>query len=270
MSGWAREAPGFLAGLSEGVLTLTLNRPEARNPFVAGMPAALARLFAEAQEDDAVRCLVVRGAGDHLSAGGDVAGFARSLAERTAAERQAHFAERMQVAKRLALALAAFDRPVVVRCRGAAAGAGLMFPCVADLAIADETARFVFAYRRLALSPDGGVSWLLARAIGARAARRLMLTAAEVDAPEALRLGLVDRVVPAAELDAAVDRAAADFAAAPLASLRRIKRLANAVPGADYVDHLDAEAEALVAGVAEPDFAEGVAAFLERRRPRFA
>ncbi|WP_339948057.1 enoyl-CoA hydratase-related protein [uncultured Albimonas sp.] len=270
MSGLGREGPGFATALDAGVLTLTLNRPEARNPFVPGMPAALRDLLGDAQADPAVRCLLVRGAGDHLSAGGDVASFARSLAETTDAERQAEFRGRMAVGKALALALAAFDRPVVVRHRGAVAGAGLMVPLAADLVVADETARFVFAYRRLALSPDGGVSWLLARAVGARQARRLMLTAAVVEAPEAQRLGLIDLLVPAEELDAAAARAAADFATAPQGSLRRIKRLADAAPGRDYAAHLDAEGEAIVEGVVDPDFAEGVAAFLEKRPPRFA
>ena len=81
MSGLGREGPGFATALDAGVLTLTLNRPEARNPFVPGMPAALRDLLGDAQADPAVRCLLVRGAGDHLSAGGDVASFARSLAE---------------------------------------------------------------------------------------------------------------------------------------------------------------------------------------------
>ncbi|MGE0232371.1 MAG: enoyl-CoA hydratase/isomerase family protein [Flavobacteriaceae bacterium] len=269
MGGWDRTGDGYLSRLADGVLTLTFNAPEARNPFRPNMAADFAAIFEEARADPQVRCLLFRGAGDHLTSGGDIANFQRSL-EMPKEELQAHFHERLMRAKTMAENLIALDKPVLVRMRGAVAGAGMLIPLAADLVIADESALFVFAYNRIGLTPDGGVSWLLPRVTGPRQARRLLLSAATVDADEALRLGLVDRVVPADALDLEVEKAAAQFASTSRHAAARTKALLRQSMSASLPEQLIAERDGIVASVGTGDFAEGVAAFMEKRRPRFA
>lgn len=269
MSGWNRTCQGYRLGLEGGVLTLTLNSPETRNSMQQHMTVEFTRIFTEARADPAIRCLLVQGEGAHLSAGGDIAGFKRAL-DLPRDQLQAQFHERLDKAADLAKALVAFDRPILVRQRGAVAGAAMMLPLAADLVIADETASYVFAYNRLALSPDGGVSWLLPRAVGERQARRLMLTAAVLDAEEARALGLVDRIVPADELDTAVARAAAQFAAGSQGAIARTKALLAQAMETPLADQLVAERDGIVASVGDSDFAEAVNAFLEKRKARFS
>lgn len=268
MSGWDHQGNGYFTALADGVLTLTFNAPEARNPFRQSMAGDFTTIFTRAKADPAVRCLLVQGAGDHLTAGGDIAGFKRAL-DQPVADLQAEFHQRLDVAAGMVAAMLAFDRPVLVRARGAVAGAGMLMPLAADLVIGDETATFVFAYNRLGLSPDGGVSWLLPRAVGERQARRLLLTAATVGAEEARQLGLLDQLVPAADLDQAVAKAARGFAQGSQGAISRTKALLAAAPLTPLADHLAAERDGIVASVAHPDFAEAVNAFLEKRKPAF-
>lgn len=269
MTGWTHQGDGYLTDLTDGVLTLTFNAPEARNPFRHSMVAEFTAIFRRAQTDPAVRCLLIQGEGAHLSSGGDIAGFRRAL-DQPVADLQAEFHDRLDRAAEMVLALTAFDRPVVVRARGAVTGAGMLMPLAADLVIGDETALFVFAYNRLGLSPDGGVSWLLPRAVGERQARRLLLTAASIGADEALRLGLLDQLVPAADLDAAVAKATRQFAQGSQGAAARTKTLLSQAMATGLHPQLIAERDAIVASVGHPDFAEAVHAFLEKRKPRFA
>ncbi|MGR3425120.1 MAG: enoyl-CoA hydratase/isomerase family protein [Sagittula sp.] len=266
---WDREGDGYFTALKDGVLTLAFNAPEARNPFRQSMSTDFAAIFTEARTDAQVRCLSIRGEGDHLTSGGDIAGFKRSL-DKPRAELQAHFHDRLTIAKTMAEALVAFDKPILVRARGAVAGAGMLIPLAADLVIADSSATFVFAYNRIGLTPDGGVSWLLPRAVGPRQAKRLMLTTAVVQADEALRLGLVDRVVPADQLDAEIEKAAAQFASTAQGAARRTKALIEQALTTPLSEQLIAERDGIVASVGTDDFAEGVNAFLEKRRARFS
>ena len=203
ISDWTREGDGYYTRLDDGVLTIAFNAPEARNPFRQAMSADFAAIFAEAKSDPAVRCLLFKGEGEHLTSGGDIAGFKRSL-DKPREALQAHFHDRLNVAKTMAENLMTIGKPILVRARGAVAGAGMLIPLAADLVIGDETTMFVFAYNRIGLTPDGGVSWLLPRAVGSRQAKRLMVTAAAVGAAEAQQLGLIDRIVPADQLDDAV------------------------------------------------------------------
>lgn len=269
MTGWTHRGDGYHTALADGILTLTFAAPEARNPFRHSMVADFTALFRRAQGDPGVRCLMVQGEGEHLSSGGDIAGFRRALDQPVEAL-QAEFHGRLDKAADMVLALAAFDRPIVVRARGAVAGAGMLMPLAADLVIGDETALFVFAYNRLGLSPDGGVSWLLPRAVGERQARRLLLTAASVGADEALRLGLLDQLVPAADLESTVAKAARQLAQGPQGAIARTKALLAQALATSLHDQLLAERDGIAASVGHPDFAEAVHAFLDKRKPRFA
>jgi 2-(1,2-epoxy-1,2-dihydrophenyl)acetyl-CoA isomerase len=224
----------------------------------------MTKLFQDAQADPSVRCILIRGEGKIFSAGGDVVGFSRSL-EQDTATRQADFGRRLPALRGLIEAVVAFDRPVVASIRGAVAGAGLLYPLVADYVLGDETATFLFAHQRVGLSPDGGVTALLPQVVGVRMARTLLLTAAKVDAEEARHLGLLSRIVPAATLEDEAMKQATRFARAPQRAVVLAKTLTNASARQSLAESLDGETAGIVACVGDDDFAEGVRAFIEKR-----
>jgi 2-(1,2-epoxy-1,2-dihydrophenyl)acetyl-CoA isomerase len=252
----------------DGVLRITFNRPDQGNALPATAVPQLTALFKAAQADRAVRCLLFDGAGKVFSAGGDVSNFGKSL-EIEPAARQQDFARRLGNLSALVLALAAYEGPIVVAVRGAAAGAGLLYPLIGDLVIGDPSASFVFAHQRVGLSPDAGVSHLLPRVVGERAARTLLLTAAKIDAEEALRLGILSRVVSAELLEAEAVSSARRLAAAPRTAVVAAKRLVNQASGRSLAEQLEAERAQIVECVGDADFEEGVRAFLEKRRANF-
>ena len=194
------EDHSFLLDLADGVLRISFNRPEAGNAIPSQNVPLLADVFRRARQDPAVRCILVRGEGRVFSAGGDVAGFGRSL-EQGKSERSADFERRLKIAAQLVEAITAFDGAIVTAVRGAAAGAGLFYPLIADLALGDPSATFVFAHQKLGLTPDAGLTTVLPQVVGVRMARSLVLTSARLDAAEAHRIGILNEVVPADELD---------------------------------------------------------------------
>jgi len=258
----------FLVDFNDGLLRLTLNRPEYGNAMPPTAVPGLLALFRAAQANPAVRCIMMDGNGKIFCAGGDVGGFGKSL-EQEPAVRQASFAERLAGLGSLVEAVASFDRPFVVAVRGAVAGAGLLYPLIADYVLADGTAAFAFAHQRVGLSPDGGVSYFLPQVVGVRTARTLLLTAAKIDAAEALRLGILSRIVPAEQLEGEFVAAARRFAAAPQRAVVAAKRLVNHAGSRSLGEQLKEEGDSIVACVGDPDFEEGVKAFLEKRRANF-
>ena len=258
----------YLLDLREGVLHLVFNRPRQGNSVPSTAVPKLTALFRLAQARDDVRSMLISGRGRMFSAGGDVAGFARSLAQ-APAERQADFGRRLGNLQELVTAVASFDRPMVASVRGAVAGAGLLYVLAADMVLGDSTALFVFAHQNVGLSPDGGVSALLPGIVGVREARRLLLTAAQVKAAEAHRLGLLTDIVEAEALDETSRAAAFRLAQAPQRAVRAAKRLINQAATTTLAEQLRAETAAVVACVADADFDEGVMAFLEKRKPAF-
>ncbi len=192
------------------VATLTLNRPDALNVLDLAMIDALVARTAEVAADDTLRVVVLRGAGRHFMAGGDIRTFA-ARARRAARERAAAASSGWSSGcTRPSRSLHRMPHPVVGRVHGAVAGFGLSLMNACDLVVAADDAYFASAYRQIALTPDGGGSWSLPRIVGMRKAMEILLLGERFDAAEALRLGLVNRVVPAAELDA-VDRRARPF-----------------------------------------------------------
>lgn len=262
------EDQSYMVELSDGVLRLSFNRPQFGNAVPKTAVPGLTALFRAAQSDRSVRCILIRGEGKVFSAGGDVGGFAQSI-EQDVPTRQADFARRLPLARQLVEAVAAFDRPIVTAIRGAAAGAGLFYPLVADYAIGDDSATFVFAHQRVGLSPDGGVTAVLPLVVGVRMARMLLLTAAKIDAEEALRLGMLHRIVPAEKLEDAAMKMARRFAKAPQRAVSLAKKMVNASPQSSLGAILDAETSGIVACVGDDDFAEGVRAFIAKRPPDF-
>jgi 2-(1,2-epoxy-1,2-dihydrophenyl)acetyl-CoA isomerase len=249
------------------VATLVLDRPRALNTLDFAMMEALVEAIADVARSDA-RVLVVTGAGSHFMAGGDLRAFA-TLLERPEGERAALF---RPLIARLHAAIETLHRMpqvVIAQARGAVAGFGLSLLCACDLAIAADDAYFTAAYRHIGLSPDGGGTYALTRLVGTRKAMEIFLLGERFDAAEALRLGIVNRVVPGTELDAAVEALARTLADGPALALRNTKALVRGAHGRSLSDQLDAEADSFAACTGTADFAEGIASFIAKRPPRF-
>src|SRR6185369_90010 len=197
------------------VATLTLNRPDALNVLDMTMADALVAHAIAVANDDTVRVVVVRAAGKHFMAGGDIRTFAQSLPD-PPAEREAQF---LKLIERVHVAIETLHRmkhPVVGRVQGAVAGFGLSLMNACDLVVAADDSYFASAYRQIALTPDGGGSWSLPRLVGVRKAMEIFLLGERFGAAQALSLGIVNRVVPAAELDAATDAIVNTLATGPV------------------------------------------------------
>ena len=251
----------------EGVLEIILNRPDILNAVNRETIAALAAAVAEAVEGDA-RVVLLRGAGAHFCAGGDITMFAE-LIRLPPAERQIALYRIVATLHPLLIRMRYMPKPVVAIVQGAAAGFGLSLVLAADLALAADDAVFTSGYIHLGTSPDGGMTATLPHIVGIKRAAELMLLGDRFDAQRALALGLVNRVVPAGALDAEAAALAARLAAGPLHAYGRTKALLQATIGDAFDAQLRRETESFAACAATDDFAEGVRAFLEKRRPAF-
>jgi 2-(1,2-epoxy-1,2-dihydrophenyl)acetyl-CoA isomerase len=245
------------------VATLTLNRPAARNALDLVMRQELVAALDEVEADAAVRVLILTGAGGHFCSGGDV----KSMREHryTAAEGRA----RVELLNRMVLRLAGFPRPTLAMVDGYAVGAGSNLALCCDLIVASDRAKFGELFWKIGLVPDGGGTWLLSRLVGLARAKELIFTADVIDAREAERIGLVNRVVPAAELEAVTRALAAKIAAGPPAVLRMAKDLVNRAASCDLAEALDREAFAQALAIVGEDHQEGLRAFFDKRAPRF-
>ena len=253
---------------SDRVATLTLNRPSVRNALDFEMMDALVSNLATLATDESLRVIVLRGAGAHFMAGGDVRAFAQHIDE-SAARRDEYFGRSIQRLNAAIEALHRMPHVVIAQVRGAVAGFGMSLLCACDLAVAADDAYFASAYRNLALTPDGGLTFALPRIVGLRKALEILLLSERFDATEALRLGLVNKVVPVDGLDRAVASWTASLAACPPLAVRNVKRLARQSLDRALSEQLNAEALSFAQCAATAEFAEGVRAFIEKRKPRF-
>lgn len=258
----------YRAEVADGVLRLTFTRPEAGNAIPTEAVPGLKSLVQGINADPLVRAVLVRGEGANFSAGGDLKGFERGLSL-SPEERRADFERRLAILGDLVAAFLTLEVPVVAACRGGIAGAGLMYALGADVVMVDDTAKFIFAQQRIGLTPDGGISHLLPRIVGLRRASQLILTGAVVGAAEALDLGLVSRIVASADLDAQAEQQAVRLAQSAQGAIRRAKRLLAGSMATPLIEQLKLEQAAIADSVVDPDFAEGVRAALEKRRPVF-
>jgi 2-(1,2-epoxy-1,2-dihydrophenyl)acetyl-CoA isomerase len=261
--------PHVLVQRHEGVLEITLNRPEILNAVNRETIAALAAAVTEAAEDGAARVVLLQGAGSHFCAGGDIGMFAE-LIRLAPAERQRALYAIVDTLHPMLTRLRHMPKPVLAAVQGAAAGFGLSLVLAADLAIAAEDAVFTSGYIHLGTSPDGGMTATLARAAGLKHAAELMLLGDRFDARRALELGLVNRLVPAPALAAEAAALAVRLAAGPTFAYGRTKALIQATLGDAFDAQLRRETESFAACAATEDFAEGVRAFREKRRPQFS
>jgi len=242
------------------VQTITLNRPDVLNALDLAMHERLAVALDRAAQPD-VRALVITGAGRGFCVGQDVGEFPRDAAAVGELLRQ-HFNPAIR-------ALRGLPKPVIAAINGPAAGAGLALALACDLRLAAASASLVPAFGRIGLVPDSGLSHTLPRLIGSAAAFDWMVSGRNIRAPEAEAMGLVTRVVEDTDLAAETVALAAELAAGPTAAIGLTKQLIGCSLESSLDDQLDEEARLQAIAAAGDDFAEGVAAFLEKRPPRF-
>ena len=245
--------------------TLTFNRPGVYNAMNREMILMFRDTLRRIPSQPGLRVLILRGAGKAFISGGDVALFHKEIATVPTSVKALGDALHEGI---VALREAPF--PVIAAVNGPAAGAGVSVALACDIAIAAENASFNTAYSKIGASPDGGSTWFLPRAIGARKALELILLADTLTAGDALSLGLVNRVVPAERLNAEVAALAERLAAGPTQAYARAKRLISQSFHTPIRAHLDDEIECFRQCTLTADFAEGVAAFVERRPARFS
>ncbi|WP_213957924.1 MULTISPECIES: enoyl-CoA hydratase/isomerase family protein [unclassified Variovorax] len=246
----------------EGVAHIRFNRPRSLNAIDVAVAQGFRMACQRIAEDPQVRVVVVSGEGRAFMAGGDL-GAMRDDPQATAQS----LIEGMHGGIRILARLAA---PVIASLHGAVAGGGLGLALACDLGIAAEGTRFNLAYPKIGASSDCATSWALPRLVGLRHALEIALLCEPVEAHEALRLGLVNRVVPAASLQSETEAMALRLAQGPREALGRLKRLVRESLERTLDQQLDAEAASFVACAGTSDFQEGVSAFLEKRAPRFA
>jgi 2-(1,2-epoxy-1,2-dihydrophenyl)acetyl-CoA isomerase len=242
------------------VLTITLNRPDVLNAFNAAMHKALAAALKEAR-DDAVRAVVITGAGRGFCVGQDLTEFREAPGDICDRLRASYHPN--------VLAIRALEKPVIAAVNGAAAGAGLSFACACDIRLAADTAAFVPAFINIGLVPDSGGSFFIARLLGPARAFEWMSSARRLTAAEAHAWGLVSEVVLADDLAPRAAELAAELAALPTRGVGMTKRLFDRAPNATLQEQLEWEAQLQTAATQTADFREGVAAFLEKRPPKF-
>ena len=253
---------------ADGIATVTLNRPQSLNALNDDMVAGLAEVMQQLESDAAVRCVVLKGAGDHFMAGGDIKQFHGQIGQ-PAEERRREFEALIHLLHPSVEAMRRMPKPILASVQGAAAGFGLSLMLDCDLAIAADNSYFTLAYCRLGTSPDGGSSFHLPRIVGLRKAMEIALLGDRFDAATAARLGIVNWVVPAADLAAETDKIARRLADGPTRALGNTKRLLNGAFETALGAQLEAEAVNFADCAATDDFAEGVTAFVEKRAAKF-
>lgn len=260
MSGSDRppDTDGLRLGLDDGVATVTLINTKRKNAITTQMWGDLATAFRWIAGSDAVRSVVITGDGDEFCSGAD-------LGEGP----EGHWLAYMRYVNDACLALHAVPQPTIARVDGIAAGAGLNLALGCDLLVASERARFSEIFSRRGLSIDFGGSWFLPRRVGLHKAKELALLAPIIDAAEAERIGLVNKVVPVAELDEAVSAWARQLADGPPIALAQTKALLDTSSTSTLAQSLAAEAAAQSVNFGTADTVEAIAAFLQKRTPTF-
>ncbi|HEX2891560.1 enoyl-CoA hydratase [Vineibacter terrae] len=257
-----------LTEVRDGIGWITLNRPAVLNALSAQMTDGLITATRELERDAAVRCVVIRGAGTHFMAGGDIKGFHKSLTQ----EREAHLANfemRVVRAHQLIYQLRRMPKPVVASVQGAAAGFGLSLILACDLAMATDDSFFTLAYRHIGLSADGGATYFLPRIVGERRALEIALLGERFTAQKAHEIGILNWLVPKDKLADETLKLARKLADGPTFALAKAKQLIRSSFDNSWDEHSHREAEFLPACAATEDHLEGLNAFLEKRPAAF-
>lgn len=249
---------------SQGVATITLNRPDAANALIVDMARELMQAANYCDESASVRAVILTGAGKFFCAGGDVQSFA------DAGDKVGELAKEITAYLHAAISrLARMNAPLIVAVNGAAAGAGFSMAIAGDLVLAAESAKFTVAYTGIGASPDGSSSYFLPRIVGLRRAQELMLTNRRLTAAEALDWGLVTRTVADEALLAEAQQLAAQLAAGPRLSHGIIKQLLASTFNESLETQMELESRGIAASLSNSDGQEGIAAFLNKRKPDF-
>jgi 2-(1,2-epoxy-1,2-dihydrophenyl)acetyl-CoA isomerase len=265
----------LIEAVEDGIATLTMNRPEARNALSGEMGAALSEAVQRLGADPKVRVLVLTGAGGAFCAGGDVKGFAADTSRGAGVgsgqgpsyeQRVAGLRRGMEVVKWLN----EMPKPTLAVLPGAAAGAGLGLALACDLRVAAENAKLTTAFSKVGLAGDYGGSYFLSHLVGAAKARELYFMADVITGREAERLGIVNLAVPAEELPEAAAAYARRLAGLPTVAVGYMKRNLNAAQHATLTEVLDLEASHMVRTMMTEDHKGASQAFVEKRAPVFA
>jgi 2-(1,2-epoxy-1,2-dihydrophenyl)acetyl-CoA isomerase len=252
----------LLYSVCDGILTITMNRPEVYNAVNEPMKKEMSDAFREAEKDSAVRCIVLRGTGEKAFCSGqdlkEHARVKRSLRE-SLEKTYNPLIRRMRT----------IEKPVIGMINGVAAGAGCSIALACDMRIMSSTAKLIEVFIRIGLVPDSGSHWFLPRLVGVARAFEYAATGRDITAEEAERVGLVNRVVPPDQLEQATNDLALSLASAPTRSIGLIKRTLNKAMTADLDTLLDYEATIQQIASGTEDHHEGVTAFIEKRQARF-
>src|SRR5688572_12796065 len=252
--------------VKDKIATLTLNRPDKLNAFTSEMIGLWQKGLEAAQNDDNVNVVIVTGAGRAFCSGGDVGRMRRDGEAPQALDGKNSLWEGVH---RVPKTLEAMDKPVIAMVNGLAVGAGMGMCLMCDVRVASDEARFSTGYVKVGLVPGDGDTYFLPRLVGPAKALELLWTADFIEAAEALRLGIVNRVVPAAELREATHGLARQIADGPQVPIRMIKRLVYQSLRLDLRTHLDLVSSHMAVVRRTEDHAEGVAAFKEKRPAKF-
>jgi enoyl-CoA hydratase/carnithine racemase len=261
----ADELPRAIEERHGRVLSLVLSNPAQRNALLPELSRACAKALRLASDDDSVRAVVLSGAGEHFCSGGDL----RTLHESRRVNPPQHHYDRLENLNELTRALRQCAKPVIGAVEGHAAGAGFSVALACDLLVAADDARFTMSYVNVGLNPDGGGTYFLARALPRQLAAELAMTGVAVGAKRLAELGIVNRVAPQGSARAEALEWAAKLAHGASRAIARIKRLLEEAPGGDLARHLELERALFVEALHGEEAGEGIAAFLEKRRPAF-
>jgi 2-(1,2-epoxy-1,2-dihydrophenyl)acetyl-CoA isomerase len=257
------EAP-LLVSIDGAIATLTLNRPAAGNTINLPMAQALLQAAIRCDNDPALRCVVLTGAGKLFCGGGDVASFA------AAGDQVPAFLSGLAGTLHMAVTrLMRMPKPILVLVNGPASGAGLSLALSGDIVLAARSAHFTAAYGAVGLTPDGGMSWLLPRLVGMRKAQEMIITNRRVSAEDAERIGLVTRTVDDATLAEEGARQAGILTASATSAIAGARALLLESYGGSFEGQLERETRSITASGSTKECREGVAAFLDRRKPDF-
>jgi enoyl-CoA hydratase/carnithine racemase len=259
--------PDLTCTIADGVATLTLNRPQAKNALSAPMSQALIEQLKKCDADKNVRVVLITGAGGAFCAGGDVKNMGDNRPkDKTPDER----AKEMKARHRgVGGGIYNCSKPTIAALPGAAVGAGMAIALACDIRIAAKSAFLSGGYSKIGLSGDYGIAWLLSRTVGTSRAREMMFTSDRIDGERAEKLGLVNRVVPDGELQSAAQALAQQIADGPSEAIAAMKENLREAGTMDYATAIDHEADRLVACSLLPNHKEAVRAFVEKRKPSF-
>lgn len=261
------EPKSFLYEVSEGVATITLNRPDRLNALTFEVYRELTETFAALKDEAGVNVVVIRGAGRAFCSGGDVKDIIGELFSRD----MAGLLEFTRMTCELVRQIRVLPKPVIACLNGTTAGAGACIALAADIRLASDTAKIAFLFVKVGLAgADMGAAYLLPRVVGLAKATELLFTGDFISAAEAERIGLYNRVVPGDELDQITQEMALRLARGPLFALAMTKEMLNREMNVGLDTALEWEAQAQAICMQHPDYREAYEAFVEKRDPKFA